>query len=132
MKGSMKDAIATCHIEFIYLLLNFKTAVTVKLEPLLENPVLKSIRIILDSESYKFHDVDLPYGKVKVVTDHFKSMPMANGCSNEYLKKEFEIPHDHFKRYVSQNTPEKCWQIIFNIGHDLSIRNLLHEEIFFM
>ena len=84
----------------------------------------------LESESYQFHDTDVLYEEVKVVTDHFKSMLMANGCSTEHLKKEFEILHNHIKRYVSKNTPEKCSQIIFNISCVLSIRNLLHVKLF--
>ena len=33
--------------------------------------------MILNLESYQFHDADVLYDKVKVVADHFKSMLMA-------------------------------------------------------
>ena len=42
------------------------------MELLLENPVFKSIGMILDAESYQFYDADVLYDKVKVVADHFK------------------------------------------------------------
>ena len=125
MKGSIEDAIAICHSEFINILLNLKTALTVQIEPLLKNPVFKSIGIILNLESYQFHDADVLYDEVKVA-DHFKSMLMINGCPTEHLKEEFEILHNHIKRSVLKNKPEKCWQIIFNIGCDLGIRYFLH------
>ena len=58
-------------------LLEFKTiveslieALNTRLEPLLENDVFKAISIILDSESYKFLDVDIIYDEVKVIVEH--------------------------------------------------------------
>ena len=53
-------------------------------------------------------------------------MLMANGCSTEHLKERLEILHNHIKRYVFKNTTDKCWQIIFNISYDVSIRSLFH------
>lgn len=46
----------------------------------MENPVFKSIRLILDLEFFPFHDTDMLYDKVKVVAVHFKSMFTANDC----------------------------------------------------
>ena len=51
---------------------------------------------------------------------------LANGCNMTHLKEEFELLHDHIKRYVSKVSTEKCWPIIFQIGADLGIHNLLH------
>ena len=99
------------------------------MERLMENHVVKSIRLILDLEFFPFHDTDVLYDKVKVMAVHFKSMLTANGCSTEHLKKEFKILCNHIKRYVSKNTPEKCCQIIFDISCDLGIRNLLHVNL---
>ena len=82
--------------------------------------------MILNSESHQLNDADVLYDKVKVVADHFKSMLMANGCSTEHLKERPEILHNHIKRYVSKNTTDKCWQIIFNISYDVGIRSLFH------
>ena len=52
--------------------------------------------MILDSKSYQFHNADVLYDKVKVVADHFKSILMANSCSTEHLKDEFEILHERY------------------------------------
>ena len=71
MKGNIDDVIASCYSEFIEIL-NLKTALTVQLEQLLENPVFKSNEVILDSEYYQFHGADVVYNKMKVVADHFK------------------------------------------------------------
>ena len=108
VKGSVEDAIATCHSKLINILLNLKTTLTVLMEPLLGNLVFKSTEMIPDSESYQFLGAGVLYDKVKIVADHFKSMFMANGCSTEHLKEEFKILHNHIKRYVSKNTPMKC------------------------
>ena len=72
MKGSTEDVIATCHSKFIGIPLRLETPLTVWMELLLENPVFKSIGMILDAESYQFYDADVLYDKVKVVADHFK------------------------------------------------------------
>ena len=71
MKGNIDDVIASCYSEFIEIL-NLKTALTVQLEQLLENPVFKSNEVILDSEYYQFYGADVVYNKMKVVADHFK------------------------------------------------------------
>ena len=101
-------------------------ALNTRLEPVLENEVFKAISIILDSESYKFLDVEIIYDEIKLIAEHFKQMLIANNCRTNNLKEEFEIMHDHINRYLSKSSPEKCWPIIFRIGHDLGIQNLLH------
>ena len=53
---------------------------------------------------------------------------MANGCSTEHLKEESDILHDHIKRYTLKNTPEKFWQIIFNIVRDLGIKEAVVQR----
>ena len=87
---------------------------------------LKAICIILDSESYPFLGVDIIYDKVKVIVEHFKSLLLANNCSINHLKEELEVLHDDIIRYISKSSSERCWPIIFPIGHDLGIHNLLH------
>ena len=51
---------------------------------------------------------------------------LANNCNLNFLKEELKILHDHVKRYVSKCSSKKCWPIIFQIGQELGIRNLLH------
>ena len=53
-------------------------------------------------------------------------MLLTNNCSINHLKEELEVLHDHIIRYVSKSSSERCWPIIFCIGHDLGIHNLLH------
>ena len=78
------------------------------LEPILENDLFKSISVILDSSTYQFMDCDVIYDDVLVVVDHFKNVLLANGCNMTHLKEEFELLHDHIKRYVSKVSAEKC------------------------
>ena len=96
------------------------------LEPPLENEGFKAICIILGSESYPFLSVDIIYDEIKVIVEHFKSLLLANNCSIDHLKDELEVLHDHMIRYVSKSSSERCQRIIFHIGHDLGIHNLLH------
>ena len=51
---------------------------------------------------------------------------LANNCRIDHLKEELEIVFDHVNKYVSKSSPEKCWPIIFRIGDNLGIHNLLH------
>ena len=55
----------------------------------------KAISIILDSESYKFLDNDINYGKVKVIVEHIKDLLYASNCHIDHLKEELEIFFDH-------------------------------------
>ena len=87
---------------------------------------MKAISVILDSESYQFLESDIVYDEVKFVVDYFKPPLLANNCNLNFLKKEFEILHDHVKRYVSICSSEKCWSIIFRIDQELGTGNLLH------
>ena len=80
---------------------------------------------MLDSESYKFLDLDIIFDKVKVIAEHFKDLLLTNNCCFHHLKEELEILFDHIHN-VSKSSAEKCWPIIFRIGDNLGICNLLH------
>ena len=71
-----------------------------------------------------FLDVDIIYDEVFV--DHFKDVLLANNCHIDHWKEELEILFDRINRYVSKSSAEKCWPIIFRIGDNLGIRNLIH------
>ena len=126
LKGSVEDAIETCKNEYIMIVELLKEALSTRLESLLENDLFKSISIILDSESYQFIEPNVIYEEIQVVVKHFESILLTNGCNVNNLKEEFELLHDHIKRFISKSTPEKCWPIIFRIGRDLGIQNMLH------
>ena len=51
---------------------------------------------------------------------------LANNCRIDHLKEELEILFDHVNKYVSKSSPGKYWPIIFRIGDNLGIHNLLH------
>ena len=63
---------------------------------------------------------------VKVIVEYFKDLLLINNCHIDQLKEELEILIDHIDRYASKSSAEKCWTIIFHIGDDLRICNLLH------
>ena len=63
---------------------------------------------------------------VKVIVEYFKDLLLINNCHINQLKEELEILIDHIDRYASKSSAEKCWTIIFHIGDDLRICNLLH------
>ena len=73
-----------------------------------------------------FLDVDIIYDEVKVIVDHFEDVLLTNNCHIDHLKEELEILFDHINRYVSKSSAEKCWPIIFRIGDNLGICNLIH------
>ena len=60
-----------------------------------------------------------------VVKQHFNDMLTANNCNTVNLNHELEVLHDHVTRFLPYHSPEKCWSIIFKIGSDLGITNLL-------
>ena len=126
LTGSLDSAMEINLKEFKTIVESLIKALKSHVEPLLENEVFKAICIILDSESYLFLSVDIIYDEVKVIVEHSKSLLLANNCSINHLKEELEVLHDHIIRYVSKSSSERCWPIIFRIGHDLGIHNLLH------
>lgn len=126
LKGDLERAMEINCEEFKSILESLIEALKTRLQPLLDNDVFRAISIILDSESYKFLDVDIIYDEVKVIVEHFKPLLLANNCRTGQLKDELEVLYDHINRYVSKSSAEKCWPIIFRIGNDLGIRNLLH------
>ena len=126
LTGSLDCAMEINLKEFKTIVGSLIKALKSHLEPLLENEMFKAICIILDSESCPFPSFDIIYDEVKVIVEHFKSLLLANNCSIDHLKEELEVFHDHIIRYVSKSSSERCWPIIFCIGHDLAIHNLLH------
>ena len=96
------------------------------LNPLLENDAFKSISLILDSSSYQHTTIDSLIMDLGVVKLHFNDMLTATNCNTVNLNQEFEVLHDHVTRFLSRPSPEKCWPIVFKIGSDLGITNLLH------
>ena len=122
----MQDATESCHQEFATIIGSLKESLALQLESILENDVFKAISVILDSESYQFLESDIVYDEVKVAVDYFEWSLLANNCNLNFLKEEFEILQDHVKRYVSKCLSKKCWPIIFWIGQELGIGNLLH------
>ena len=122
----MQDAIESCHQEFVTIISSLKESLALRLESILENDVFKAISVILNSASYQFLESDIVYNEVKVVVDYLASPLLLNNCNLNFLKEEFEISHNHVRRYVSKCSSEKCWPIIFRIGQELGIRNLLH------
>ena len=124
--GSLDSAMEINLKEFKSIVESLIKALKSHPEPLLEKEAFKAICIILDSESYPFLSVDIIYDEVKVIVEHSKSLLLANNCSINHLKEELEVLHDHIIRYISKSSSERCWPIIFCIGHDLGIHNLLH------
>ena len=102
-----------------------KEYLALQLESILENNIFKAISVILDSKCYQFLESDIVYNEVKVVY-YFESPMLANNCNLNFLKEELKTLHNHIKRYVSKCLSEKCWPIIFCIGLELGIGNLLH------
>ena len=109
----MQDAIKSCHQEFLTIVSSLKESLALRLESILENDVFKAISVILDSASYQFLKSDIVYNEVKVVVDYLESPLLLNNCNLNFLKEEFEISHNHVRRYVSKCSSEKCWPIIF-------------------
>ena len=113
LKGNLQDAIESCHQEFVTIISSVKESLALRLESILENDVFRAISVILDSKSYQFLESDNVYDEVKVVADYLESPLLANNCNLNFLKEDFEILHDHVKRYVSKCSSKKCWPIIF-------------------
>ena len=126
LKGDLETAMEVNCKKFKHIITSLIEALKTQLQPLLENDVFKVIHIILDSESYKFLDADIIYDEVKVIVEHSKDLFLTNNCCIDHLKEELEIVFDHINRCLSKSSAEKCWPIIFHIGDDLGIRNLLH------
>ena len=93
--------------EVKHIIASLVEAVKTWLQPLLENDIFKAISIVLDSESYKFLDVDIIYDEVKVIVEHFKDVLSVNNCHTDHLKEELEILFDHINRYVSKSSCKK-------------------------
>ena len=111
LKGDLERAMEINCKEFKSILESSIEALKTRLQPLLDNNVFRAISMILDSESYKFLDVDIVYDEVKVIMEHFKPLLLANNCRTDQLKEELEILYDHINRYVSKSSAEnsrKC------------------------
>ena len=103
LKGDLETVMEVNCKEFKRTIASLMEALKTRLQPLLENDVFKAISIILDSESYKFLDVDIIYDEVKVIVEHFKDLLLVNNCRIDHLKEELEI-----NRYIAKFSAKKC------------------------
>ena len=126
LKRDLETATEVNCKEFKHIITSLIEALKALLQPLLQSDMVKAVSIILDSESFKFLNADIIYNEVKVIMEHIKDLLLANNYYIDHLKEELKILFNPINKYVIKSSAEKCWPIIFCIGDDLGICNLLH------
>ena len=126
MRGSVETALEICHCEFLNILSTLEESLRVRFNPIIENPVFKSAASFLDTKSYSSIDIKELSKAASVLVEALESLLEANGFNPDALQTEINLLYTHVVQFLSNCSPDKCWQRLFKIKETLGIKNVLH------
>ena len=126
MWGSVENALEICHHEFVKTLCGLEQSIRVKFNSIIGNPVIKSAATFLDTKSYCSMDIEELLKAASVLVESFKLLLEANGFNPDALSTEINLLHTHVEQFLSNCSPNKCWQRLFKLKEILEIKNVLH------
>ena len=66
-----------------------------------------------------------------VLVESFELLLEANGFNPDAVSTEINLLHTHVVQFLSNCSPDKCWQRLFKLKKTMEIKNVLHlAEIF--
>ena len=81
----------------------------------------------LDTKSYVNEDCEELYKKsVPIIVSHYSQQLIANNCDVDHLKAEFRVMFAHVRKFLSGNSPSRCWPQLFQLKSSLGLKNILH------
>ena len=131
MWGSVENALEICHHEFLKILCTLEESIRVRFNSIIGNPVIKSTATFLDTKSYCSMDIEELLKAASVLAESFELLLEANGFNPDALSTETNLSHTDVEQFLSNCSPDKCWQRLFKLKETLGIKNILHlAEIF--
>ena len=126
MCGSVENALEICHCEFLKILCTLAESIRVRFNSIIGNPVIKSAATFLDTKSYCSMDIEGLLKAGSVLVESFELLLEANGFNPDALSTEINLLHTHVVQFLSNCSPDKCWQRLFKLKETLGIKNVLH------
>ena len=127
LEGSrMRGSVEICHREFLKILCTLEESIRVRFNSIIRNPVIKSAAVFLDTKSYCCVDIEEPLKAASVSVESFELLLEANGFNSDALSTEINLLHTHVVRFLTNCSPDKCWQRLFKLKETLGIKNVLH------
>ena len=127
LEGSrMRGSVEICHREFLKILCTLDESIRVRFNSIIGNPVIKPAAIFLDTKSYCCMDIEEPLKAASVSVESFELLLEANGFNPDALSTEINLLHTHVVRFLTNCSPDKCWQRLFKLKETLGIKNVLH------
>ena len=120
-----------CHHEFLKIQSKLEESFKVRFSSITENPVIKSATTFLNKRSYSSMDIQELVQTASVLVETFKSLLEANHFNPDTLATEIKLLHAHAVQFLSNCSPDKCWQRLFKMKETLGIKSVLHlAEVF--
>ena len=126
MRGSVENALEICHREFLKILCTLEESIRVRFISITGNPVIKSAATFLDTKLYCSMDIEELLKAASVLVELFKLLLEANGFNPDALSTEINLLHTHVVQFLSNCSPDKCWQRLLKLKGILGIKNVLH------
>ena len=126
MRVSVENALEICHHEFLKILCTLEESIRVRFNSIIANPMIKSAATFLDTKSYCSMDIEELLKAASVLVESFKLLLEANGFNPDALSTKVTLLHTHVVQFLSNCSPDKCWQKMFKLKETLGIKNILH------
>ena len=62
-----------------------------------------------------------------VLVESFELLLEANGFNPDAVSTEINLLHTHVVQFLSNCSPDKCWQRLFKLKETLGIKNVLYH-----
>ena len=121
LRSKIDDSLALVKDNIIMILDNLIQRLDHRLESVIEDPVIKSIAIFLDTKSYSIIGLAEVQDSIKVLHDKFSALLRANGFNLDLLNREFEALFEHVNLFLSQKESQTVWP---HVSEPAQVRNI--------
>ena len=92
-----------------------------------EDDFFTATATFLDTKSYVNEVCEELYEKsVPIIVSRYSRQLVANNCNIDRLKAEFQVMFTHVRKFLSGNSPSRCWPQLFQLKSGLGLKNILH------
>ena len=126
MWGSVENALEICHREFLQIFYILEESIRVRFNSTIGNLVIKSAATFLNTKSHCSMDIEKLLQAASVLVESFELLLEANGFHPDKLSTKINLLYTHVVQFLSNCSPDKCWQRLFKLKKTLGIKNVLH------
>ena len=94
----------------------------------IEDDFFTGTAAFLDTKSYVVNEdcEELFEKSVPIIVSRYSQQLVASNCNVDCLKAEFRVMFTHVRKFLSGNSPSRCWPQLFQLKSGLGLKNILH------